>query len=76
MELVAKKKEAANKHLHGNESLHEEFIHPNMEVENDISAQPVGKKRSKAVIWWKNVDAIIVKPLLLHNYDKELHKRK
>jgi hypothetical protein len=47
-----------------------------MEVENDVSATPVGKKRSKAVIWWKNVDAIIVKPMLLHNYDKELHKRK
>ena len=50
-----------------------------MEVEHDVSAPIKGgapKQKSKCVLWWKEVDALIIKPLLLHNYNKELHKKK
>lgn len=59
---------------------HDDFVHPNAEKSQDGASSTSNiknpKKRNKCVQMFKDLDAVVIKPLLLYKYDKELHKKR
>lgn len=56
------------------------FDHPNLNPDNSaaVAAPDPNKKKNygRVILAFKNFDNLVLKPLLLHEYDKELHKKK
>ncbi len=75
-------KEGEHEHGDGNESHHEEVLHPNLaEDKEDEDATPhvIGADGQKVKSiscsrWFKEADKHLIKPLLIYNYDSGSHK--
>jgi hypothetical protein len=77
------KTKAANNDLHRGSinSEHEEFLHPNMknsilEQRASVTLEQKRKKFNTCKSCFRRFDELIVKPILIHNYDKILQSKK
>jgi hypothetical protein len=77
-------KEGEHEHEHGgvNRSHHEEVLHPNLEEDKEdddntpiaIGADGKKVKQVSCSRWFKEADKVLIKPLLIYNYDSGSHK--
>lgn len=80
--LDSEREHMLHKHPGGDESEHHIFQHPNLDPEEEIRKSQIANpnavrtKKQKVLSYMKRLDQMILKPLLIYKYEKDVHKRK